>query len=65
MSILTTAGTYTVVYPSADINREVVGYTPNEIKSQLAEVYQELANASVNVSATNEVTFTLPSGQKN
>ena len=62
--LLNVVGTYVVQYPAASINETIEGYTPAQIKEQLAGVYRELANATVQVSG-NVVTFALPSGQKN
>ena len=55
---------YTVSYPAAGINSRVIGYTPEQIRAQLASQYAELANATPVV--TNGVlTFRLAVGTKN
>lgn len=62
------SGTYTVSYPSADLNTVVEGYTPEQIRAELAGTYKELEKATVNVTVNGSekvVTFALPSGQKN
>jgi hypothetical protein len=56
--------TYTVIYPAGGINAPVTGYSPQEIKDQLAQTYSELRNAEVVVDGTT-VTFRLPTGTKN
>lgn len=57
-------GTYRVVYAPANIDTTVEGFTPLQIKAQLAGAYKELENATVKIEG-NVVTFVLPSGQKN
>lgn len=63
------AGTYTVSYPTANFNETIEGFTPEQIRAELATLYKELENATVSVAAGNGdekvVTFTVPSGQKN
>ncbi len=63
-ALLNIQGTYTVKYTQANIDQTISGYTPNQIKEQLATVYKELEKATVNVN-NGVITFTLPSGQKN
>ena len=62
--LLDAVGTYRVQYPQAGLDLSIAGYSPNQIKSELASQYRELATATVQV-AGNVVTFALPSGQKN
>lgn len=61
---LNTVGSYVVRYPAANLDSQVEGLTPNQIKAELATHYRELANANINLSG-NVITFTIPSGQKN
>lgn len=63
-ALLNIPGSYTVQYPAGNINERIDGYSPNQIKEQLATVFKELATATVNVNG-GVITFTLPSGQKN
>lgn len=62
--LLNTVGTYTVQYQPAGLNNSVSGYTPQQIKDELAQQYQELRNATININ-NGVITFSLPSGQKN
>lgn len=65
MSVLNTiVGTYTVQYAAGNINTTVEGYSPEQIRAELATQYAELRNATINVN-NGVVTFSLPSGQKN
>ena len=63
-ALLNVRGTYRVKYPTGSLDVTVEGYSPAQIKEQLATQFKELATATVNVNGT-EVTFTVPSGQKN
>lgn len=63
-ALLNVPATYRVVYPTGNIDQTIEGYSPNQIKEQLATVFKELANATVSVTG-NQVSFSLPSGQKN
>lgn len=63
-ALLNVPATYRVVYPTGNIDQTIEGFSPNQIKEQLATVFKELANATVQVTG-NQVTFSLPSGQKN
>lgn len=63
-ALLNVVGTYVVRYPSANLDTTIEGFTPNQIKTELAGVHRELANATVNIDG-NVITFSLPSGQKN
>lgn len=72
MSLVNTiVGTYVVKYPSAGIDQEISGHTPDQIKAELAGAYQELANAEVVVTPGASaggpavITFRIPSGSKN
>lgn len=65
MSVLNTiVGTYTVQYPPAGLNNSISGYSPQQIKDELAQQYRELANATIQIN-NGVITFALPSGQKN
>lgn len=63
-ALLNVPGTYRVKYPTGSLDVTVEGFSPNQIKEQLSTQFRELANAVVQVNG-NEVTFTVPSGQKN
>ena len=61
-------GSYRVKYPSGNIDTTIEGYSPTQIKAELAGLYKELENATLkitNVGGVNTVEFVLPSGQKN
>lgn len=63
-ALLNVVADYRVVYPAAQLDTTISGFTPNQIKEQLATVYKELAGATVQVN-NGTISFALPSGQKN
>lgn len=56
--------TYRVKYPQGSVDTTIEGYSPVQIREQLASVFKELERATVEVN-NGVVTFALPSGQKN
>lgn len=63
-ALLNVPGTYAVKYPTGSLDITVEGYSPVQIKEQLATRFKELEKATVHVNG-NVVTFSVPSGQKN
>lgn len=61
-------GTYHVVYPQGSINQVVSGFSPAALLEDLAKHYPDLARATpvvTLVGGVNQLTFKLPSGEKN
>lgn len=57
---------YTIVHAGEEVRTEAVStsVTAAEIKAQCVQNWPELANATINISDDNRVTFTMPTGTK-